>query len=208
MADDIPRVLSVQSHVVSGYVGNKCVTFPLQVSQSVNGFEVDTINSVQFSNHTGYPQWKGQVLKSTELEDLYVGLKLNRLTKYSFVLTGYVADESFLSKLADEIHELHSENSNMYYICDPVMGDDGHFYVADSLLPVYRNIISLADVITPNQFEAEALACMKIKTEEDVISVLSALHRLGPKMVVITSTNLAHSEDVLYGYGGEMIGNL
>ena len=53
------RVLSIQSHVVSGYVGNKSAAFPLQLL----GFEVDTINSVQFSNHTGYTAGvRGQVV--------------------------------------------------------------------------------------------------------------------------------------------------
>ena len=50
MADSPERILSIQSHVVSGYVGNKSATFPLQLL----GFETDCINSVQFSNHTGY----------------------------------------------------------------------------------------------------------------------------------------------------------
>lgn len=43
------RVLSAQSHVVHGYVGNKCATFALQT----HGIEVDSINTVQFSNNTG-----------------------------------------------------------------------------------------------------------------------------------------------------------
>ena len=75
MSDCSRRVLSIQSHVVSGYVGNKSAAFPLQV-QILNicsfilikyfqllGFEVDTINSVQFSNHTGYTAGvRGQVV--------------------------------------------------------------------------------------------------------------------------------------------------
>ncbi|CAH3152668.1 unnamed protein product, partial [Porites lobata] len=78
------RVLSIQSHVVSGYVGNDSATFPLQVL----GFEVDTINSVQLSNHTGYEHIKGQVLDSKELKELFEGLKLNNLHQFSHLLTG------------------------------------------------------------------------------------------------------------------------
>ncbi|XP_015670221.1 pyridoxal kinase, partial [Protobothrops mucrosquamatus] len=81
------RVLSIQSHVVRGYVGNKAATFPLQVL----GFEIDTVNSVQFSNHTGYDHWKGQVLNSNELHELYEGLKLNNVNHYDYVLTGKVS---------------------------------------------------------------------------------------------------------------------
>ena len=64
------RILSIQSHVVSGYVGNKSATFPLQLL----GFEVDAINSVQFSNHTGYAKGiKGQVLNDSQLQELIEG---------------------------------------------------------------------------------------------------------------------------------------
>ena len=52
------------------------------------GFEVDFINSVQFSNHTGYPHWKGQVLNCTEFEELVDTLNLNNCTDYDYVLTG------------------------------------------------------------------------------------------------------------------------
>ncbi|KAK2570794.1 Pyridoxal kinase [Acropora cervicornis] len=118
------RVLSIQSHVVSGYVGNDSATFPLQVL----GFEVDTINSVQLSNHTGYEHIKGQVLDAKELKVLFEGLKLNNIHFYSHLLT----------------------------VCDPVMGDAGQFYVPEELMPVYRDqILPQVDIITPNQFEAE-----------------------------------------------------
>ena len=87
-----PRCLSIQSHVVHGYVGNKCAVFPLQLL----GFEVDFINSVQFSNHTQYPTVKGQVLQGEELEALVEGLEANNLIKYTHLLTGYIGSESFL----------------------------------------------------------------------------------------------------------------
>ena len=68
------RILSIQSHVVSGYVGNKSATFPLQLL----GYEVDAINSVQFSNHTGYTKGiRGQRLQDVELWDLVEGLLAN-----------------------------------------------------------------------------------------------------------------------------------
>jgi pyridoxine kinase len=78
------RVLAIQSHVVSGYVGNKCCVFPLQLF----GFDVDAINSVQFSNNTSYPTWKGTVMTGEQLLDLVEGLKANNLTSYSHLVTG------------------------------------------------------------------------------------------------------------------------
>lgn len=81
------RVLSIQSHVVSGYVGNKAAVFPMQVL----GFDVDFINSVQFSNHTGYPnKLKGTVLSGSEVLALSTGLSDNYLLSYDYLLTGYI----------------------------------------------------------------------------------------------------------------------
>nr|XP_020008277.1 pyridoxal kinase isoform X4 [Castor canadensis] len=113
------RVLSIQSHVVRGYVGNRAATFPLQVL----GFEIDAVNSVQFSNHTGYAHWKGHVLNSQELHELYEGLTLNSVNKYDYVLTGYTRDKSFLATVVDIVQELKQQNSKLVYVCDPVMGD-------------------------------------------------------------------------------------
>ncbi|XP_067848514.1 pyridoxal (pyridoxine, vitamin B6) kinase a [Heptranchias perlo] len=150
------RVLSIQSHVVRGFVGNKSAAFPLQVL----GFEVDTVNSVQFSNHTGYEHWKGQTMTAAELQTLYQGLKLNDVTRYDYVLTGYTRDTSFLEKVMEIIQELRRQNPKLVYVCDPVMGDkrngDGYMYVPEDLLPVYKEkVVPLADIITPNQYEAE-----------------------------------------------------
>ncbi|CAL1582792.1 unnamed protein product [Knipowitschia caucasica] len=181
------RVLSIQSHVVRGYVGNKSATFPLQVL----GFEVDSINSVQFSNHTGYGHWKGQVLTAEELNVLYEGIKLNNVNHYDYILTGYSRDTSFLETVVDIIKELKRTNPKLVYVCDPVMGDQGAMYVPENLLPVYRDkVVPLADILTPNQFEAEILTGRKIHSVEDAIEVMDLLHKMGPETVVLTSTDL------------------
>ncbi|KAK2849782.1 hypothetical protein Q7C36_008565 [Tachysurus vachellii] len=181
------RILSIQSHVVRGYVGNKAATFPLQVL----GFEVDSINSVQFSNHTGYEHWKGQVLTADELHVLYEGIKLNKVNHYDYVLTGYSRDVSFLEKVVDIVQELKRANPRLVYVCDPVMGDNGSMYVPEALLPVYREkVVPLSDIITPNHFEAELLTGMKISTEKDAVEAMDLLHAMGPDTVVITSSDL------------------
>ncbi|KAM4700067.1 pyridoxal kinase [Discoglossus pictus] len=194
------RVLSIQSHVVRGYVGNKAASFPLQVL----GFEVDSVNSVQFSNHTGYTHWKGQVLNAEELQELYEGLKLNRVTRYDYVLTGYTRDASFLARVVDIIQELKRQNPQLVYVCDPVLGDkwngEGSMYVPEELLPVYKNlVVPVADIITPNQFEAELLTGRKIHTKEEAVQVMDLLHSFGPHTVVITSSDLPSSR------GGEYL---
>ncbi|KAK2906239.1 pyridoxal kinase-like [Channa argus] len=198
------RVLSIQSHVVRGYVGNKSATFPLQVL----GFEVDSINSVQFSNHTGYAHWKGQVLKAEELNVLYEGIKVNNVNHYDYILTGYSRDTSFLETVVDIIQELKNTNPSLVYVCDPVMGDHGAMYVPEELLPVYKEkVVPLADILTPNQFEAELLTGKKIKTEEDAVAVMDLLHKMGPKTVVLTSTDLPskHGDQFLVALGSQKI---
>uniref|UniRef100_A0AAQ6IP54 Pyridoxal kinase n=1 Tax=Anabas testudineus TaxID=64144 RepID=A0AAQ6IP54_ANATE len=173
------RVLSIQSHVVRGYVGNKSASFPLQVL----GFEVDSINSVQFSNHTGYSHWKGQVLTADELHVLYEGIKLNNVHHYDYVLTGYTRDTSFLEMVVDIVQELKTANPNLVY--------GKYSYVPQNLYPVYKNkVVPVADIITPNQFEAELLTGKNISTEKDAVEVMDLLHAMGPDTVVITSSDL------------------
>ncbi|KAM9694315.1 pyridoxal kinase isoform 1-T1 [Trichechus inunguis] len=203
------RVLSIQSHVVRGYVGNRAATFPLQVL----GFEIDAVNSVQFSNHTGYTHWKGQVLNSSELHELYEGLKLNNVNKYDYVLTGYTRDASFLAMVVDIVQELKQQNSSLVYVCDPVMGDkwngEGSMYVPEDLLPIYREkVVPVADIITPNQFEAELLSGKKIHNQEEALAqVMDVLHSMGPDTVVITSSDLPspRGSDYLIALGSQRI---
>jgi len=201
---DDAQVLSIQSHVVSGYVGNKSAIFPLQVL----GLEVHSINSVEFSNHTGYGSWKGNVLNATELGNLMAGLEMNKLEEFSHVLTGYVGSSSFLEQLCKSIQDLKRKNPNLVYVCDPVMGDNGELYVPKELLYIYRDkLIPLADIITPNQFEAELLTERKILNETDVIESMKILHTMGAKTVVISSSDLGTTKDSLSAFGSTRSGD-
>lgn len=185
------RVISIQSHVVSGYVGNKSAVFPMQVL----GYEVDAINSVQLCSHTGYKHFQGQVLNDSDLRTLFDGLKLNDIHRYSHLLTGYVGSESFLHEVIRVIKELKEANPNIVYVCDPVLGDNGHFYVPKELMPIYRDqVLQLADIITPNQFEAELLAGMSITDEESALRAMSILHDKGVKTVILSSYEAGKSD--------------
>ena len=116
------RVLSVQSHTVHGYVGNKSAVFPLQLL----GFEVDPINSVQFSNHTGCSGgFRGEVLHGDQLWDLVEGLETNGLLRqYTHLLTGYIGSVTFLRTVIRTVRLLREKDPTLRYHCDPVMGDD------------------------------------------------------------------------------------
>eukprot|EP00033_Pygsuia_biforma_P004150 GCRY01004553.1.p1 GENE.GCRY01004553.1~~GCRY01004553.1.p1 ORF type:complete len:328 (+),score=74.37 GCRY01004553.1:174-1157(+) len=181
------RVLSIQSHVVSGCVGNKAAVFPLQLL----GFEVDAINTVQFSNHSEYPVFKGTRLTDTDIIDLLEGLQANNLTSnYTHVLTGYVGVPKTLKAISQVIKVVSANNKNLIYVCDPVFGDNGALYpsITQAIVDIYRDfVIPLASVVTPNKFEAETLTQSAINTAEDGCAAADKLHALGPQVVIITS---------------------
>ncbi|CAN6451697.1 unnamed protein product [Victoria cruziana] len=181
------RVLSIQSHTVQGYVGNKSAVFPLQLL----GFDVDPINSVQFSNHTGYPTFRGQVLNGEQLWDIIEGLSANDLLFYTHLLTGYIGSASFLNTVLQVVKRLRDVNPRLIYVCDPVMGDEGKLYVPPDLVSLYReNVVPIASMLTPNQFEAEQLTGFRISSEKDGLEACKYLHAAGPSKVVITSLNV------------------
>lgn len=182
--DRLRRVLSIQSHVVHGYVGNRAAVFPLQLL----GFEVDVINSVQFCCHTGYPKFTGTKLDGDNLRDLVDGLEMNGVLNHSHLLTGYIGTASFLREVVALRQRMPP---GCRYICDPVMGDNGKFYVSEELVDVYRTeVLPHVTVLTPNQFEAELLTQMKIVDMATAAAVCDELHARGPKTVVITTLDI------------------
>lgn len=201
----IKRVLSIQSHVVHGYVGNRAAVFPLQLL----GFDVDFINSVHFSCHTGYQHFPhGQVMNGDELRTILEGLEKNGLIgndgedggdndqAIGSVLTGYIGSTSFLEAVLDVLGTVRKYNPEARFLCDPVMGDDGEFYVPKELVEVYKTVvIPKADVVTPNQFETEQLTGIKVETTEDARRACEALHEMGPSVVFMTSAILKEGDN-------------
>ncbi|KAF7636462.1 Phos_pyr_kin domain-containing protein [Meloidogyne graminicola] len=201
------RVLSIQSHVVSGYVGNKCAVFPLQLL----GFQVDSINSVQLSNHTQYEKGaRGQKLNSTDLEDIFQGLCDNELErKYSHILTGYCGEPTFLKKLGLIVNHCREVRNDLLYVCDPVLGDNKHYYVPREMCTIYKNeILPLADIITPNAFElGELSGGIPVETESDCLEAIRKLHIDLPNLrsVICTSLPIKLEKELLACYASERI---
>jgi len=184
-------------------VGNKSAVFPLQLL----GFDVDVVNSVHFSNHTGYMEgFEGDVLKGDQLRAIIRGLTRNELLDdIGHVLTGYIGSESFLEAILDVINTVRKYGT-VRFVCDPVLGDKGRFYVPKELVGLYiEKVIPLADVLTPNQFEAEQLTGCKIKTVEDAKRACKQLHAMGPKLVFITSMTLPVDGDTMAILASERI---
>lgn len=181
-------LLSIQSHVSHGYVGGKSATFPLQTQ----GWEVDNINTVSFSNHTGYGQFKGPVLDENDLKSILQGLDNLQLT-YNAILTGYIPNAKLISVVNDYIKKAKLHQPKLLYLLDPVMGDEGHLYVDSSCITEYRKILEdqVVDIITPNQFELELICDTKIESIQDLKDCINFLHsKFGIKYVVISSLNL------------------
>lgn len=150
---DNGRVLSLQSTVVYGYVGNKASVLPLQM----NGIEVDPFHTCQFSNHAAYPTFPGRRAEATDLELVVRGLKDNgMLAQYSDVLFGYMGSQGVLDTAVSLVRELREQRDDVFFLCDPVMGDNGSLYVPASFVETYKTVlVPMADMITPNQTELE-----------------------------------------------------
>ncbi|KAI9628904.1 hypothetical protein KEM48_011298 [Puccinia striiformis f. sp. tritici PST-130] len=179
----MPRVLSIQSHVVSGYVGNKSATFPLQLL----GWDVDALNTVQFSNHLGYGHHGGSKIPVEHLISCIDGLENNGLLTYDAFLQG-------IDALIYSINKIKARNPNVTYLVDPVMGDDGKLYVSDQVPPKYKELLKLATIATPNEFEAQILTGHSTTTIPDIRHCLQAFHDIHDlKHIVITSISVSIS---------------
>ncbi|KAK9465286.1 Ribokinase-like protein [Lipomyces arxii] len=183
------RVLAISSHVVHGYVGNRASTLPLQLL----GWDVDVLNTVNFSNHTGYRHIQGTRITGPEMRALFEGLKTNSLAEYDVVLTGYVPGAEAVAEAGKVVGELREQNSDLVWVLDPVMGDEDKLYVSEDVIPEYEKQISNATVITPNQFETELLSGMKLKTEDDVKIALGKLYeKFKVPNIIVSSAVLEH----------------
>ncbi|KAG0681350.1 putative pyridoxal kinase [Pichia californica] len=191
-------ILSIQSHVVHGYVGNKASTFPLQMLD----WDVDVLNTVNFSNHTGYGDLKGVCSTGDELINIYKGLKQIDI-KYDAVLTGYVHGFDTLEavgKICLDIRNRGKRNGNQVtWLLDPVMGDEGVLYVEKNVIPIYRQILDSqqVDIATPNQYELELLLDCKIVCIESLKQALKLFHdKYKVKHIVLSSLFAELFEDL------------
>ncbi|OLL22201.1 putative pyridoxal kinase [Neolecta irregularis DAH-3] len=192
-------ILLISSSVVHGSAGCRASTFPLQLL----GFECDVLNTVQFSNHTGYKVFKGTKTTATQIREIYEGLKYNGFDKdYSYIYTGYIPGAEGVEAIGDIIHQIKERNSKVQYILDPVMGDDNELYVSEEVIPVYKNLLRTADFMTPNQFEAELLSGVKISSLSTAFKAIRAMHLLYRiKNIIITSIKLGGNAESLFCVG-------
>lgn len=184
-------ILSIQSHVAYGHVGNAAAVFPLQRL----GFEVWPVHTVQFSNHLGYSDWQGQVFSPEHIGAIIDGVAARGvLDTCAAVLSGFLGAARLGQVVADTVDRVRAANPSALYLCDPVMGDTGTgFYVHDDIPEFLRSRgVPSADVITPNLFELEQLSQRTIASRDDTVTAARGLIARGPSVVVVTS--LRHNE--------------
>ncbi|KAH0544476.1 hypothetical protein FGG08_001374 [Glutinoglossum americanum] len=152
------------------------------VMQSL-GCEVAALNTVQFSNHTGYRQFKGSKTSAKEISDIYEGLKENFLDDFDVMLSGYIPGAEAVKAVGKIAEDLR--------LLDPVMGDEGKLYVNEDVVPAYKGLLRMADMILPNQFEAELLSGVKVDSIDALRSVIMILHaKYHIPHIVVTSLSL------------------
>jgi pyridoxine kinase len=182
----VTTILSIQSSVAYGHVGNSAITFPLMRM----GVEVWPVITVHFSNHTGYESWRGPLLSATDLRDVVRGIdERGVLGEVDAVLSGYQGREDIGAMILDTVALVKQRNRAAIYCCDPVLGDeDRGSYVRPGIAEFMRqHVVPAAQIITPNQFELTALTGLPVVTMEDVLQAADAARSLGPEVVLITS---------------------
>ncbi|MBB5235753.1 pyridoxal kinase PdxY [Deinococcus budaensis] len=187
----LPRnILSIQSWVSYGHVGNAAAVFPLQRL----GFEVWPVHTVQFSNHTGYGAWTGSVFAPEHVAEIMDGIEARgALPGCAAVLSGYMGSGGTVGAVVGAVRRVRAANPGALYLCDPVMGDVGRGVFVRPELPelIRSQAVPEADIVTPNQFELELLTGRTVTTLSEALDAARALRETlrasGPRIVVVTS---------------------
>lgn len=180
------NILSIQSAVAYGHVGNSAAVFPLQRI----GHEVWPVYTVNYSNHTGYGAWGGPIIPADDVAAVLAGVKdRGAFPLIDGILTGYQASPEIADVIVGTVRDIKAENPDAIYTCDPVMGSaTSGCFVADTIPPLFRStIVPAADIITPNQFELEYLTERDVTDLDSTLAAVDAAREMGPSTVLVTS---------------------
>lgn len=180
------NILSIQSAVAYGHVGNSAAVFPLQRI----GHEVWPVYSVNFSNHTGYGAWEGPLIPAEQVRKIIQGIEdRGALARVDAVLSGYQGGDDIADVIVDTVARVKELNPNAVYACDPVMGNaKSGCFVSDSIPPLLRDkVVPVADIITPNQFELGYLTGKEATDLDSTLEAVEAARAMGPDTVLVTS---------------------
>lgn len=184
------NILSIQSWVAYGHVGNASAIFPLQRL----GAEVWGVHTVQFSNHTGYGAWRGQVFDAALVREVVQGIEeRGALARCDAVLSGYMGGAEIGEAILHAVARARAHNPAALYCCDPVIGDVGRGVFVRPGIPEFLRdrAIPMADIATPNRFELEWLTGRAVHDLASAKAALAALQAMGPRCVMLTSCDVA-----------------
>jgi pyridoxine kinase len=179
-------VLSIQSHVAYGHVGNSSAVFPLQRL----GIEVWPVHTVQFSNHTGYGEWRGRVFDGQAVDEVVEGIAdRGVLSGCDAVLSGYLGSADIGHAVVGAVARVRAANPAAVYCCDPVVGDVGRGVFVRPGIPEFMREVAVpaADLVTPNHYELDLLSGTTTRSLASVKDAVAAVHALGPRVVLTTS---------------------
>lgn len=188
------NLLSIQSHVAYGHVGNAAAVFPLQRM----GVEVWPIHTVQFSNHTGYGAWRGEVFGAAQIREVVAGIgDRGVLGDCDGVLSGYMGGADIGAAILDAVASVRHANPAARYCCDPVIGDVGRGIFVREGIPEFikSKAVPAADIVTPNQFELDYLSGRGSGTLALARDALQSVHDLGPRAILVTSLHTDETPD-------------
>ena len=179
-------ILSIQSSVAYGHVGNSAAVFPLQRL----GVEVWPVHTVHFSNHTGYGEWRGPLLPADDVRAVIQGVEeRGAFPEVAAVLSGYQGGEDIGGVILEAVERVKDANPAAIYACDPVMGNAKSGCFVHPAIPVLlrEKVVPEADLITPNQFELGYLTDTDPHTLEATMASVDAARSMGPATVLVTS---------------------
>ncbi|WP_406830207.1 pyridoxal kinase PdxY [Pedococcus sp. KACC 23699] len=179
-------ILSIQSSVAYGHVGNSAAVFPLQRL----GVEVWPVHTVHFSNHTGYGAWRGPLMPADDVRAVIQGVEeRGAFQNVAAVLSGYQGGEEIGDVILDAVAKVKAANPDAIYACDPVMGNAKSGCFVHPAIPVLlrERVVPAADVITPNQFELGFLTGTEPRTIEETLASVDLARAMGPSTVLVTS---------------------
>lgn len=180
------KVLSIQSAVAYGHVGNSAAVFPLQRI----GVEVMPVYTVNFSNHTGYGAWRGPLISPDDVREVINGIEdRGAFPKIDVILSGYQGSEGIADVILDAVARIKAANPDAVYSCDPVMGNaKSGCFVAPAIPVLLRDrVVPAADLITPNQFELGYLTETEPDSLESTLASVDLARASGPRTVLVTS---------------------
>lgn len=192
-----PSVLTISSQVAAGPVGNSAIV-PGLLALGVTPIAVPT---VLHSFHPGHGTPRGMGIPVETLGEMLMGLDLEGfLEDCRCVVTGYFASAGQVEHVSQTISRL-KDKGGIFYVCDPVSGDDDALYVKKDIAEAIRDrLVPLCDLLTPNVFELGWLTDGAVK---DFASAEEAAQTFAGKQVIATSVLAGEGEiaTVLFGDG-------